>query len=380
MEHPVIVGNYRIYLCEFLEDQMEQQAAKKWFQKCILVLLLLLVLIVAVVVFVDPYFHYHKPFDFMSYRLYEERYINDGIGRHFDYDAIITGTSMAQNFKPSEMDALFGTRAVKMPFSGAGYAELSENLDRALARNGNVKMVLWAVDYNGLLRSYDWQQYENYPTYLYDNNPFNDVSYVLNKSILYHGVMPNVLMSLTGQPRTTMDEYSSWVNETGLEHILLSYDRNNVNIPATVDFGDAEKQTVIQTIENNFVDLIEKYPDTEFYLFYTPYSICYWDALNIKGTIQRQTEAEKLATEMLLQYPNVKLYNFFDQYEVICNPDYYNDDGHYSAEINSRILGWMAEGTGLLTQDNYEERLKEEQNFYLSYDYDSIYRELEVEQ
>lgn len=83
---------------------------------------------------------------------------------------------------------------------------------------------------------------------------------------------------------------------------------------------------------------------------------------------------------MLLQYPNVKLYNFFDQYEVICNPDYYNDDGHYSAEINSRILGWMAEGTGLLTQDNYEERLKEEQNFYLSYDYDSIYRELEVEQ
>ena len=380
MEYPVIVGNYGIYLCEFLEDQMEQQAAKKWFQKCILVLLLLLVLIVAVVVFVDPYFHYHKPFDFMSYRLYEERYINDGIGRHFDYDAIITGTSMAQNFKPSEMDALFGTRAVKMPFSGAGYAELSENLDRALARNGNVKMVLWAVDYNGLLRSYDWQQYENYPTYLYDDNPFNDVSYVLNKSILYHGVMPSVLMSLTGQPRTTMDEYSSWVNETGLEHILLSYDRNNVNIPATVDFGDSEKQTVIQTIENNFVDLIEKYPDTEFYLFYTPYSICYWDALNIKGTIQRQTEAEKLATEMLLQYPNVKLYNFFDQYEVICNPDYYNDDGHYSAEINSRILGWMAEGTGLLTQDNYEERLKEEQNFYLSYDYDSIYRELEVEQ
>ena len=380
MEHPVIVGNYRIYLCEFLEDQMEQQAAKKWFQKCIRGLLLLLVLIVAVVVFVDPYFHYHKPFDFMSYRLYEERYINDGIGRHFDYDAIITGTSMAQNFKPSEMDALFGTRAVKMPFSGAGYAELSENLDRALARNGNVKMVLWAVDYNGLLRSYDWQQYENYPTYLYDDNPFNDVSYVLNKSILYHGVMPNALMSLTGQPRTTMDEYSSWVNETGLEHILLSYDRNNVNIPATVDFGDSEKQTVIQTIENNFVDLIEKYPDTEFYLFYTPYSICYWDALNIKGTIQRQTEAEKLATEMLLQYPNVKLYNFFDQYEVICNPDYYNDDGHYSAEINSRILGWMAEGTGLLTQDNYEERLKEEQNFYLSYDYDSIYRELEVEQ
>lgn len=359
---------------------MEQQAAKKWFQKCILGLLLLLVLIVAVVVFVDPYFHYHKPFDFMSYRLYEERYINDGIGRHFDYDAIITGTSMAQNFKPSEMDALFGTRTVKMPFSGAGYAELSENLDRALARNGNVKMVLWAVDYNGLLRSYDWQQYENYPTYLYDNNPFNDVSYVLNKSILYHGVMPSVLMSLTGQPRTTMDEYSSWVNETGLEHILYSYNRDEIKRDADAEFSEEDRKTVELTISHNIINLVEKYPDVEFYLFYTPYSICYWDSLDISGTMAKQTEAEKVATEMLLQYPNVKLFNFFDQYDIICELDYYNDGCHYSNEVNSRILGWMAEETGLLTQDNYVERLEEERSFYMNYDYDSIYQELEVEQ
>ena len=39
----------------------------------------------------DPYFHYHGPFSSFSYRLYEERYINDGISRHFNYDAIITG-------------------------------------------------------------------------------------------------------------------------------------------------------------------------------------------------------------------------------------------------------------------------------------------------
>lgn len=168
---------------------MEQQKARKWFQNCIMMLVVLLVLIVTVVVFVDPYFHYHKPIPFLSYRLYEERYINDGISRHFEYDTIITGTSMAQNFKPSEMDAIFGTKSVKEPFSGAGYRELSENLDRALQRNGELKTVLWAVDYNGLLREYDWEKYEDYPEYLYDNNPFNDVAYVFNKAILYHGVL-----------------------------------------------------------------------------------------------------------------------------------------------------------------------------------------------
>ena len=91
-------------------------------------LLTVLIFVACVVIIVDPYFHYHKPFSFLSYRLYEERYTNDGISRNFTFDAMITGTSMAQNFKPSEMDALFGTHSVKETFSGAGYQELSEKL------------------------------------------------------------------------------------------------------------------------------------------------------------------------------------------------------------------------------------------------------------
>ena len=359
---------------------MEQREAKKWFQKCIIILASLLGAILCLVVFVDPYFHYHKPFEFMSYRLYEERYINDGIARHFDYDAIITGTSMSQNFKPSEMDALFGTKAIKAPFSGAGYQELSQNLERALERNENITTVIWTVDYNGLLREYDWKMYEDYPTYLYDDNLLNDVSYIFNKSILYHGVMPNVVMSLTGQPKTTMDEYSSWVRETGLEHILMSYDRGSVEAAEHVAFGEKERETVETTIQTNFIELINRYPDVDFYLFYTPYSICYWDKQVLQGTLMQQTEAERVATEMFLQCPNVKLFNFFDRHEVICNLDYYNDDGHYSAEINSKMLAWMAEGTGLLTQENYMEKLKEEREFYLNYDYDEIYQKLEVEE
>ena len=357
---------------------MEQQNAKKWFKNCIITLTVLLMLILAVVMFVDPYFHYHKPFSFLSYRMSEERYINDGITRYFEYDAVIIGTSMAQNFKPSEMDAIFGTKSVKVPFSGAGYQELSENLSRALQRNEELETVLWAVDYNGLLREYDWQKYDDYPDYLYDNNPFNDTAYVFNKSILYHGVLSNVAMSFLGESSTTMDEYSSWRYETGLRHIMQSYDRANVRPAKNQDFGEAEQRVVTETIQKNIVDLVNKYPDTEFILFYTPYSICYWDALDLMGTMFRQTEAEKIATEMLLECPNIKLYNFFDQYDVICDTNYYNDDGHYSSEVNSKILGWVREGTGKVTKENYLQKLEEERNFYGNYDYESIYRELEV--
>lgn len=306
--------------------------AKRWFIACMTALLGVVLLLLVFWVF-DPYFHFHRPFSFVSYRLYDERYMNDGISRHFDYDAVITGTSMAQNFKTSELDALFGTRSVKETFSGAGYQELSQNQERALKRNEALKTVIWALDYNGLIREKDWTQYEGYPEYLYDDNPWNDVQYVFNKSVLYHGVLPNIARTVTGQPSTTMDEYSSWDKETGLQYILQTY-----------------------------------------YVFYTPYSICYWDSLIQEGSIERQFEAEQLVTELLLQCPNVRLYNFYDRFDVITNLDNYRDKEHYAANVNSMILEWMAGGEGLVTGDNYLERLERERQYYLNYDYDGIYQ------
>ena len=49
---------------------------------------------------VDPFFHFHRP-DTAAYyyELNSERYQNDGISRYFDYDALITGTSMSENFR-----------------------------------------------------------------------------------------------------------------------------------------------------------------------------------------------------------------------------------------------------------------------------------------
>jgi len=352
---------------------MEQQLIKKWFQKCIFLMLLTLFFIFALVWIVDPYFHFHRPFSFIKYRLYEERYINDGIGRNFDYDAIITGTSMAQNYKVSELNELFNVNAVKMTFSGAGYKEISDNIDRALTRNPGVKKVFYSMDYNGFIREKNWAGYESYPTYLYDDNPINDVAYVFNKDILFHGVLTNVVMTVSGSESTTMDEYSSFVRDTGLEHMLMIWNRtpNGYEIRPTL-YG-YELEYLEENINQNFIKLVNKYPDVEFYIFYTPYSICFWDRVNIDNALVRQFEAEKLVTEKLLCCSNVRLYNFNNQYDIITNLDYYSDREHYTADINSQILLWIKTGVGQINKDNYVSRLEEEINFYSNFDYDSIY-------
>lgn len=363
-----------VYLSQRESNMNQTKKTKKWVCTTVAGFLGSLLLVAGLMVLFDPYFHYHGPIKGLSYRLYEERYINDGISRHFSFDTLITGTSMAQNFKPSEAEALFGGKAVKETFSGAGFQETSSNIDRALRRNPQLKRVIWSFEYNGFFRPYDWAGYENYPEYLYDDIPWNDMSYLYNKAIFYHGFINNLVMTLTGQESTSMDEYSAWEKETGLEHILTMYDRNNVQHNLPSELTETEAEMVAKNIQENMVNLFQKYPDTTFYLFYTPYSICFWDSLIQMDTLERQFQAEQLGTEMLLNCPNVKLFNFFDQYDVITDVNNYRDKEHYAAWINTKILQWMASDTGLVTKENYLERLEAEKQFYRNYDYDAIYQ------
>lgn len=75
----------------------------------------------------------------------------------------------------------------------------------------------------------------------------------------------------------------------------------------------------------------------------------------------------------MLEYDNVKLYSFFNNYDLICNLNNYKDTAHYSEKINSQILQWIKNDEYLITKDNVDEYLEQEREFYLNYDYDSIF-------
>ena len=95
---------------------------------------------------VDPIFHYHAPLNKISYTMDDERYQNNGIMKHFDYDCIITGTSMVENTKASLVDSLFDVKSVKTCFMGGSYREISENIRVGLKNNPKVKLVIRATD------------------------------------------------------------------------------------------------------------------------------------------------------------------------------------------------------------------------------------------
>ena len=322
-------------------------------------------------VIVDPYFHYHAPLKGMSYRLYSERYINRGIAKNFEFDAVITGTSMNQNFKTSQMDELFGTNAVKLTFAGAGFQEIKDNLEVALSNN-DVKYVLWGIDYLGLCREHYWKGYSSYPDYLYDENIFNDLSYIFNKTILVEGLVNTVLMNIKGEESMTFDEYSSWEGETGWPAITKFYQRSEEILPM-IDLREDEKWHVKDNITKNIISIAEKYPDTKFLLFYTPYSALYWEDLYRSGGLERQLQIEKITTELLLECENIDLYSFVKETELADDLTKFRDKEHYMSETNIDIMNWIANGQGRVTKDNYLDIIEWEREHYMNYNYDQLY-------
>ena len=96
---------------------------KIWIITTLFFSIIAFIIFASVTIYIDPLFHYHKPLNKYKYPINNERYQNDGITRNFEYESIITGTSMTENFKKSEADKIFESDFIKVPFSGGYYKE-----------------------------------------------------------------------------------------------------------------------------------------------------------------------------------------------------------------------------------------------------------------
>lgn len=339
--------------------------------------LLILILLGSVIVVVDPYFHYHAPLSGLYYELNNERSQNDGIIKHFDYDAMIIGTSMAENFKTSELDELFETNSIKVPFAGGTYKELNDNIAKAIEYNPDLKLVVRPLDYAYLLDDADRVRDDlgTYPDYLYDKNPFNDVNYIFNKEILYSICFPMLEAAMEGESEgiTSFDDYSNWMDGTEFGKSVVLGDRTKYKEPEQIQpFVEEVKEMVHDNITKNVVELAQANPDVQFYYYLTPYSIAWWGSQTELGTVERFISAEEYAIELMLQCDNIHLFSFNTEFDLTCNLKNYSDECHHGDWINSQILSWLYSGTDLLTIDNYKEYIQVEREFYTSYDYASL--------
>lgn len=347
--------------------------SKKWLKIFFVIIIILLLIEGSTVFIVDPFFHYHAPSKWIKYTIDNERYQNNGILRYFDYDAIITGTSHTENFKTTEFNNLFNCNSVKVSLSGAQAKELGNQIKNAIKYNYKLKSVVYGITYEDILLDKDFTEYTTFPTYLYDDNILNDYKYIFNVSAL-KSAFQNIIYTVKKHKNSTFDEYTNWNSlfTYSKEEVLRRY--NRIKDKEDIEkLPQDEEITVNENLKQNFIDVINLNKNITYYIFFTPHSIVWWDQANQTGNILKYLEAEEIFINTLLELDNVKLYSFFNNYDLICDLNNYKDITHYSGDVNSQILKWIKNDEYLITKNNKDEYLKEEREFYLNYDYDAIF-------
>ena len=351
--------------------------ANRWLIVFYGIFLLVLVLVIGIVIYIDPYLHYHAPqTDRFYYDLNSanERDINDGLAKHTTFNGVIVGTSMTENFQASTAEELFGGVCAKLPYSGGTLRETCILLETALESQPDLRWAIRSLDMNILLKCPGTLRSDlgGFPPYLYSLNPFNDVYYLLNRDVVYKQCY--TMLRNSAQGITDYDSYAYWNDwyTFGSESVLQ--DRTSFELASEQrGLTEEERDILRENISTNVLSLAEKYPQVEFYYFFTPYSAAWWGSLLESGIFPRQLEALKLTAEMILPYKNVHLFSWNNVAELTMDLNNYKDPGHYASWVNDWMLRQMAAGSGRLTEENLEDHFQETKELYERFDYDSLF-------
>lgn len=315
---------------------------------------ILLGAVIAVVVVLDPFYQYHKPLPGLKAVLTDKEYQCIGTLRTFDYDALIVGSSVCENYNNHWFDEGFDCTTIKAIRSYGATADLCYLLDAAYGSH-EIKYVFYNIEPSSLSASTKpTYASTGCPMYLYDRNIMNDYSYVLNKDVLIEKI-PYMLAYSLIMDYDEGDSYN-WAQqkEFGRDKALGMYARLpyvKEMLPETVNATELAGNIELLAAQ------VEAHPNTTFKFFFSPYSILWWDNAYRRGDLNAVIYNEKQAIGTLLQYDNVEIYFYQDDWDIITDLDNYMDTVHFSKDINYYVYDKLARGEERLTIDNYEERL-----------------------
>ena len=148
-----------------------KQAYRRWVCGLVAAVAVLLALCAAVVYVVDPCLYYRMP-DRWEPVFFSERYQAAGLAKNVEADTVLVGTSMAANYRASQIEEAFGTSAVRITIPDGYLSEFDKVMD-VLFRSRTPQRVVFGLDVNILTRDESGVT-SAMPDYLYNENPFDD--------------------------------------------------------------------------------------------------------------------------------------------------------------------------------------------------------------
>ena len=314
---------------------------KRWAIFTLTAAILLLSLCALTVYLVDPFEHYRESAILPLYD--QESYNNPGIAKNYDYNAVILGTSMVEMSHPSVIDECFGVSSVKLPMRGSHTAQMGWQLAHVLDTH-ELSLAILAVDAYSLMGPPD--DMEEIYDYLWNDSALDDVGYLLNLDVLLVRV-PRMLRNLGRSTATKRDDMYQWTDVTFSAQSV--FDSFSFQPQREMTDPDYRLERSTENIRRHIETYVAAHPETTFKIYMPPYSVAYWYVMTRGGLSEQQYRSRARVCELLLDYPNVEIYDYSSRLEWITALDNYFDYSHHSGAISDAIMRAMAAGENRVT-------------------------------
>lgn len=322
---------------------------KKYLTHCLIAFIATLPIVPAIIWFVDPFTYFrfpswHKPTYFNGW----QRFQNIGIALNYDYDSVVIGTSMAENFSTKQIDTMLGWKTVNLAISGSSAYEQRRLLELAI-KTGKVKNVLWLVQYDSFAHPVNYIRGDAInPEGFYDGNRIVFFHhYLFNNKMLEHSV--NVFVDDNHDMDTAWN--LSKTSKFGCASVKGSYNSTSRDLAVSkaLSSGDmlTDEHSLAINVQQNLSDIVKQHPGVKFYLIIPPYSKWSYQSSQEKfgdAPMAAVLNFRKNVAGQMAEFGNVTLSDYQADLRFILDSNNYKDLTHFSPRINSIMVDEIGKG------------------------------------
>ena len=319
-------------------------------------MLAVLAVLAALVYIIDPYYHY-QAYDH-KYKL-DKIFSVPGVVKNYDYDTIIIGSSMTQNFDMDSFRRELGQNPIKATLGGIDAPEVAALLQLAQDA-GHAETYYLCIDAS-LLSSDEGEQ--RFPEYLMDSNPLNDYRYFWGYEVWMRFIPLNLALLTADrlgialpqrfQDARSIDKMGEWAYRCtfGREQVLDFYAQSDNGGASNVDMTAAAADPMAQC--QKLLDSLDL-SQGKVVLFFPPYSALFWYDMEQAGRLEPYFEVKRYFIQQASAYGNVTVFDFQGA-DFTVNLDNYMDMTHFSPQISDELVRCFASGEYRLGPDQSSE-------------------------
>ena len=331
----------------------------------------LLLIIAATTYLVDPFFQYRIR---DNQYILNPIYVNPGLTKNMDYNTVIIGSSMVQNYDLSILRKDSLTQPLKLASGAMTIREMK--LLYSLVDKEKANTFILNLD---MIQFNEWLPTSRYPEYLYKGRFLDKLQYLFAyESTIRFGLVDMALipyMALTDiedrperlKQKTNIDAIGSFSLESiynDEERIKRMYhEGRTVSRPYMFQINSRIKSNMDELLtqldpENN--------QDKQFIFVLPPYSALYWHITKRDGYFYHLINNIEHLCRVTDKYKNVRI-QFFYNLEQITDLNRYSDVTHYDPATSNYILSNLHNDKYRITKENMNQTLKEFDNRLIKY-------------